>query len=145
MNASCHTHACVMSHTCMRHVTHMHASCHTHACVMSRMGSVLCDIYGCNTLHHTLQHKEEIVCVLQCVEGCDVVCCSALQCVMQCVAVRDAVCCSVWCSVLHLYRSLCCVLCDIHWCNTVHHTLQHNASHTATQCITHCNTLHRTL
>ena len=32
---SCHTHAGVMSHIRMSHVTPINESCHTHACVMS--------------------------------------------------------------------------------------------------------------
>jgi len=35
MHESCHTHAWVMSHTWMSHVTHMNESCHTHEWAMS--------------------------------------------------------------------------------------------------------------
>jgi len=35
MCVSCLTHVCVMSHTCVCHVSHMCASCLTHVCVMS--------------------------------------------------------------------------------------------------------------
>jgi len=35
--ASCHTYECVMSHTWMRHITHVNASCHTYECVMSHV------------------------------------------------------------------------------------------------------------